>query len=210
MKTLGRLAVILITLGAIIAFVPQSATNNLKVSPDQLLKELKSGTQYMSPDELADKIIKKDPSVQLIDVRPADQFQKFSLPGSVNIPLPEILDAKWTETLNQTAKTNVFYSNSSNDANQAWMLVRQRGYENNFVLQGGLNYWFEAIVNPVKPAGTSPNEEFAKYEFRMAAGKALGGGDSNTVQTASVQTDVKQTAPVKTGVKKKKGASGGC
>jgi len=56
------------------------------------------------------------------------------------------------------------------------MLTRQQGYQNNYVLQGGLNYWMEAIVDPSPPSGISPDEEFAKYDFRRAASQALGGG----------------------------------
>ena len=43
---------------------------------------------------------------------------------------------------------NVFYSNGSVYANEAWMITRQLGYENNFVLEGGLNYWFGNILSP--------------------------------------------------------------
>ena len=67
----------------------------------------------MSPDEVADKIIKKDPSIQLIDVRNPNEFNKFSLPGAINIPLQDIIAEKWTEILDQGSKMNIFYSNGS-------------------------------------------------------------------------------------------------
>ena len=56
------------------------------------------------------------------------------------------------------------------------MLTRQLGYRNNYVLQGGLHYWVETIMNPTPPEPTSPSEEMAKYDFRKGAGMALGGG----------------------------------
>ncbi len=68
-------------------------------------------------------------------------------------------------------------------ANEAWMITRQLGYTNNFVLEGGLNYWFDAILNPAKHLHHNPDEEFAKYDFRKSAGQALGGG--GLVQAAS-------------------------
>jgi hypothetical protein len=55
------------------------------------------------------------------------------------------------------------------------MITRQLGYTNNFVLEGGLNYWFDNILNPQKPSSTSPDEEFAKYDFRKSAGMASEG-----------------------------------
>jgi hypothetical protein len=102
----------------------------------------------------------------------------------------------------------VFYSNSSNEANEAWMITRQLGYNNNYVLQGGLNYWAEIIMNPLKPDEGSPNEEIARYNFRQGASQALGGGSEeagvSTVSRSKLEVPVIQKA------KKKKGAAGGC
>lgn len=49
------------------------------------------------------------------------------------------------------------------------MITRQLGHENNYVLQGGLNYWAETIINPHAPRSTSSDDEFAKYDFRKGA-----------------------------------------
>jgi hypothetical protein len=102
---------------------------------------------------------------------------------------------------------NIFYSNGTITANEAWMVTRQLGYKNNFVLEGGLNYWFEAILNPTKPSSTSPDEEFAKYDFRLSAGKALGGGLA--VQTNQNKGNASPKPALQTAPKKKK-AAGGC
>lgn len=206
MKPRLILASVIIPMGLIIAAVPENTTKPYKLTADQLLEEVKSGTQFISSDEVADMLVKKDPSLQLIDVRSADEFEKFSLPNAINIPLADILNDQWADYVNQDTKLNVFYSNSSNDANQAWMITRQLGYQNNLVLQGGLNYWSETIVNPQEPATTSPNEEIAKYNFRKGAGAALGGAADNT--TAAAET--KSNAPAIQKKPKKKTAQGGC
>jgi len=86
------------------------------------------------------------------------------------------------------------------------MITRQLGYNNNFVLEGGLNYWFDSILNPQKPASTSSDEEFAKYDFRKSAGLALGGG--GVVQTTQDKGNAAKPV-IKPGGKKKK-AAGGC
>ncbi len=71
-----------------------------------------------------------------------------------------------------------------------------------------MNYWFDAILNPQKPASVNSDEEFAKYDFRKSAGQALGGGGL-AVQTASDQTGTSAKPVIKPAAKKKK-ASGGC
>jgi sulfur-carrier protein adenylyltransferase/sulfurtransferase len=207
MKPLRLLAIFLIPMGLIIAAVPQNKTKPYKLTAEELLNEANTRTQYISPETVADMIIKKDPSFQLIDVRSQDDFEKFSLPGSINIPVTDLLSDKYADILNQDVKTNIFYSNGTLTANEAWMVTRQLGYKNNLVLEGGLNYWFDSILNPQKPSTASPDEEFAKYDFRVSAGKALGGG--LTVQAAPASGSVASKPALQSAPKKKK-AAGGC
>jgi rhodanese-related sulfurtransferase len=206
MKPRLYLALFIIPLGLILAAVPADTTHPYKLSPEDLLEHVNSGMQYFSPDEVAQMIVSKDPSLLLVDVRSEDEYEKYHLPGAINIPLSSLLEEQWKDYLNQDLRYNVFYSNSTVNANQAWMLTRQLGYQNNYVLQGGLNYWVETILNPSPPESTSPNEEIAKYDFRKGAGQALGGG-------AAVQTNSSLTAPALPKIAprpKKKRVQGGC
>ena len=207
MRPRNLLALFIIPMGLIIAAVPSNKTRQYKLTAEELLSEVNTRTQYVTPDAVADMLVKKDPTLRLIDVRSQDEFEKFSLPGAINIPTSDLLSDKYSDILNQDIKMNIFYSNGTLTANEAWMVTRQLGYRNNFVLEGGLNYWFDAILNPKKPASTSADEEFAKYDFRKSAGLALGGG-------ASIQTTQEQPAnsakPAVMPVAKKKKAAGGC
>lgn len=207
MKPHTLLALFLIPMGLIIAAVPQNKTKQYKLTAEELLGEVNTRTQYITSEIVADMIIKKDPSLRLIDVRSQEEFEKFSLPGAINIPATDLLSDEYTDILDQDIKMNIFYSNGTVTANEAWMVTRQLGYTNSYVLEGGLNYWFEAILNPQKPASTSPDEEFAKYDFRKSAGQALGGG--LTVQTTQDKSAASVKPVLKPGAKKKK-ASGGC
>lgn len=207
MKPRTLLALFIIPMGLIIAAVPPNKTKPYKLTAEELLSEVNTRTQFISPDDVADMILKKDPSLRLIDVRSQDDFEKFNLPGAINIPVAGLLSEKFSDILNQDVKMNVFYSNGTLTANEAWMVTRQLGYNNNYVLEGGLNYWFDAILNPQKPASTSSDEEFAKYDFRRSAGMALGGG--GTVQSTQTRSTSSAIPAVKSTSKKKK-AAGGC
>lgn len=194
-------------MGLIIAAIPQNKTRPYKLTAQELLSEVNTRTQYIAPDVVADMIIKKDPSLNLIDVRSQDDFEKFSLPGAINIPATDLLSEQYTDILNQDVKMNVFYSNGTITANEVWLVLRQLGYENNYVLEGGLNYWFDVILNPQKPASTSSDEEFAKYDFRKSAGTALGGGG---VVQSTPELSSALSKPVMKSTPKKKKAAGGC
>jgi sulfur-carrier protein adenylyltransferase/sulfurtransferase len=167
----------MVVLGLIIAAVPQNSTSPYKLSAEELLSEVNSRERFIQPDAVAEMIINRDPSIRLIDVRSSDQFDSYSLTGAVNVPLANLLADDYRDLLDQDIKINIFYSNGTISANEAWLLTRQLGYKNNYVLEGGLNYWFENILNPQAPSSTSPSEEFARYDFRRSAAAALGGGE---------------------------------
>ena len=207
MKPLKLLALVIIPLGIILAATPADKTKHFKLTADELLQEAGAGVQFISPDAVADMLVQKDPSLRLIDVRTPEEFDAYSLPGAINIPLSNLLAEEYTDILHQDAYMNVFYSNGSAYANQAWMITRQLGYENNYVLEGGLNYWFGNILSAQAPSQTSPSEEFAKYDFRKSAAAALGGG--GVVAAEGSAPAVKAAKPVVTAKAKKK-PSGGC
>ncbi|WP_321282533.1 rhodanese-like domain-containing protein [Marinifilum fragile] len=200
------LASVFIPLGIIIAAIPENTTKQFKLTAEELLGEVKDGTQFVSTDEIADMLVQKDPSLQLIDVRSQAEFEKYSLPGAINIPLTQILSNEYEGYINQGVKMNVFYSNGNLKANEAWMLARQLGYENNFVMQGGLNYWAETILNPEAPKSVMADDEIAKYDFRKGASAALGGGNAMVTNT-NTEKNPKPTIKKR---KKKKRAAGGC
>ena len=207
MKPLKLLALFVIPLGIIIAAVPPDRVKHFRLTADELLQEAGAGVQFISPDVVADMLVQKDPSLRLIAVRTPEEFAAYHMEGAINIPLSSLLSDEYADILNQEAYMNVLYSNGSVYANQAWMITRQLGYENNFVLEGGLNYWFGNILSPEAPSQTSPNEEFAKYDFRKSAAAALGGG--SIVAAEGDAPAVKAVKPPVTSKAKKK-ASGGC
>lgn len=103
---------------------------------------------------------------------------------------------------------NVLYANGTTNARQAWLFVCQKGYKSVYVLKEGLNYWAETIMNPQKPVSTSPDDEFANYDFRKAAGGVLGCGTLVPEEGQSaVSTPAMPGLPLGS---KKKRTSGGC
>ena len=206
MKTRVIFSIVFVGLGLIIAAVPQNTMLPYKLTAEQMLEQSNNRVHYYSPEEVANVIVQKDPEFQLIDVRPQDEFEKFSLPGAINVPLTDILSEDYRDFLNQDVKLNILYSNGTVDATKAWMIMRQLGWENNYIMEGGLNYWAEVIMNPLPPASTNPNEEVARYQFRRAAGQALNGDAAIEEVESSIQT---AKPPLKRRPKRKR-VQGGC
>jgi len=59
-------------------------------------------------------------------------------------------------------------------------------------------------MNPDKPTSTSPDEEFARYDFRKGASMALGGGALSTNDDSSAPRPKIKKREIK------KRAEGGC
>ena len=62
-----------------------------QISPDKLLWDVLQPTRFVTTDQVAQRLIEKDPSLLLIDVRPAAEYNKFTLPNAVNVPLDSLI-----------------------------------------------------------------------------------------------------------------------
>lgn len=162
------LAVIVVLLGAGMLFMPNS-NDNKQVNPELLLTAIDDPSRFLTTDDITDRLVKKDPALLLLDVRPAAQFKSFSIPGSVNLPVDSLLSAASMEMLKQDAKDKVFCSNSDVTADQAWIICKRLGLKRIYVMQGGINQWFNTIVKATKPAESASSKTIELYQFRVAA-----------------------------------------
>lgn len=199
------LSLLAVAIGAGMLLMPE--TRRVKeINPDQLLNAIDDPSRFLSTDLITDRLVKKDPSLLLIDVRPAAQFKTFAIPGAVNIPLDSLLTASSIEIIGKKEMDKVFCSNSDLLSDQAWILAKRSGFEPIFVLQGGVNKWFNDIVEAEEPAATESSEILALYQFRKAASQHFFGSPGTTTGEAIAP---KKTTPVQ---KKPAAASsgGGC
>ena len=181
------------------------------ISPEKLLSNALSTERYISTDELADRIINQDPSFILVDVRDLASYKKHSLKNSIHIPLDSILSESAKDYLDQDQYDLIFYSNNQFTADQAWMICKRLGYNNLFVLEGGVQSWFNTIINPVKPSENMTAQEFDIYSFRKAASMYFGVVyPEDIIQPKRIvkKAPPKKVVPVKK--KKKMPMEGGC
>ena len=130
------LAVVVVLLGVGMLFMP-GTNDNKQVNPELLLTAIDDPSRFLTTDDITDRLVKKDPALLLLDVRPASEFKSFSIPGSVNLPIDSLLTAPAMEMLQQDAKDKVFCSNSDVTADQAWIISKRIGLKRIYVMQGG-------------------------------------------------------------------------
>ena len=174
-KAYYTLAVFMLILGIGLVILPDR-DNTDEILPRQILSELRNPSRFISTDKVAEMIIDKDPTLLLVDVRDMYDYLDYSLPGAHSIPLEEVLTYKWVDSLAFENSKIILFSNSDIRADQAWQLMKREGYENIHVMKGGLNKWFETIIQPERPPETAPTEEIDLYEFRKGASIYFTGG----------------------------------
>ena len=210
LKVKEKIIFVLLIIGGIaVLFLPDYKKHPKVLKPHYLFYQLNHKGRYISTDELAKKIMTKDPTLMLIDVRNKKDYDHFTLPGAMNIPLDSILNTKYVDYLDQDVYQTVLFSNGSSTADQAWMILKSNGYEGNYVLKGGLNNWFKTIIDPEKPLPEANIVDRESYEFRKGASLFFTGVSSKGVGGATdAKPKPKAIAPVVK--RKKKEVSGGC
>ena len=167
------LATILIVLAGGLVLLPKYEKHE-GINSEELLSNAISPERYISTDELADKIVNQDPSFLMIDVRDEKAFNSNSLPNAINIPLKKLLDEDSTTYLDQDEYDVILFSNDNFHSDKVWILCNRLGYKNLHVLKGGLNQWYNTIINPKIPKENMASNEFDKYTFRKAASMYFG------------------------------------
>ena len=125
---------------------------------------------FMSPDELAFRLIDRDNKLMVIDVRNRDDFSKFNLPGSTNIPYAELTGKSSSDMIKKSYKKLVFYDNDGSDAVKAAALANLLGNNNTAVLKGGINDFVKTFTDVQKPDSASMNLSAEQtYLFKSTA-----------------------------------------
>lgn len=159
----------LISLGLILALIPFTGNRSISAKPSEVLTEITDESVYLTPDNVARMIASEDSTLRLIDVRTADQFNAFTLPGAINAPYEEFLNLDPSTILVRGDVKNVIFSNGDTDAAYALVLSRGMNYKNVFIMKGGMNSWYESVMNSSFSGERISARENALFESRTKA-----------------------------------------
>lgn len=197
---------LLILLGVLLAFSPAGTRKAATFSPQALAEAITNESDHIAAEELAKWLIDKKPDLLVVDMRSAEEFAQYHIPGAVNIPFTKLFEEEAREMMTGD-KTIVLYSNGGTHAAQAWVLLKQMGIES-YVLLGGLNYWAEAILNPKAPHALAADSEILKYQFQKSASGYFAPGGAVAAPADSTTATAKPKVPID--LNKKKKARAGC
>jgi rhodanese-related sulfurtransferase len=159
----------LVCIGLILALLPLSASRSFTVKPQKLLSEVMDQNVYYNVDQVAKFVVTEDSSVQIIDLRTPEEFRAFNIPGSINIPYAKFLDTDPGSILNNGKQVTIFYSNGDINSNYALAIAKGLNLKNTFVMKGGLNEWFNTVMNSNFTGTRITARENALFETRTRA-----------------------------------------
>jgi rhodanese-related sulfurtransferase len=171
MNTRVKFSVGLLGLGFILALLPLSGSRSFTVNPKKLLSEVLDNSTYFTVDQVAKFMVYEDSSVQIIDLRTPEEFRMLNIPGSINVPYSKLLDNDPGSFLNNGKARNIFYSNGDFDSNFAIAIERGLNFNNTYVMKGGLNEWFNTVMNSNFTGERISARENALFETRTRARK---------------------------------------
>lgn len=210
MKLEGKQIGILIAmiLGLVIFFLPAQDNLKYRFDPGKIAKSIETREDHIDPVTLSDWIIKGNKDYLLIDIRPAEQYEQNHIKTAENIPMPQLLEKSSLEELPQD-KMIVLYSNGSSHAAQAWLVMNAAGFDA-MILEGGFNYWNQAVLNPKAPETGAADDEILRYQARVAVANHFGGGSGATAGALNASQDGNTVKKAIRKPKKKKKKLGGC
>lgn len=206
--TIGVVVVLVILLLGFIFMKPAKYAFNTTL--DKEIKDLKVTEYQMSPQALAQAILKKNAALVLVDVRSPFEFAKGHLPEAKNIYKINLFSddqIDFFKDLKKGNKTAVLYGASADEANMPFMILKQMGIDNVKYLNVGYEHmksgnWAEIAANSLKFNDETPIVDFAQF---ISDAQKQNQPTSNTTQEVSKPVGDKP----KTVVKPKTPAAGG-
>lgn len=169
MNTRMKYSICLLGLGFILAALPYTGHRYLRGNPSDFASLFSDEKTYFTADQVARFIVSEDSTARLIDLRTPDDFKKFTLPGAINVPYTEFLHRDPATFLGKGDVKNIFFSNGDTDAAYAIVLAQGLNYSNVFLMKGGMNEWFNSVMNSVFTGEKITARENALFETRTRA-----------------------------------------
>jgi thiosulfate/3-mercaptopyruvate sulfurtransferase len=138
---------------------PFSSVNFSKV-----IARMKNGNDLIEPIDLAREMVKGESRIICVDLRSSDEYFNWHIPGARNFS-PDSL----ARALSKYKKHDkiILYSNDSVFAAKICVVLALQGYNNCYVLSGGIKKLFETVLKPaalrISPLTEQEKAEIAEW-----------------------------------------------
>lgn len=130
--------IILLAIGLTYLILRADRSHAFERSAREMLTYLQQHDRSLLAQELP--AFQAEQGAQLVDLRAPEAFRMNAPEGAINLPLNQVLDPE-AQQLWRGHVPVVLIDEDGRRAVQAWMLLTQMGYQQLYVLEGGLQAW---------------------------------------------------------------------
>ncbi len=145
-----------------------------------ILAQVAAADDHIEPEDLADRLMRGEAGLLLVDIRPAEEFAAFRIRGAVNIEMAALPTALAPY---RNRGLIVLYSNGMTHPAQARDALARMGFGNVYLLTDGLNGFRERVL---KPASLRAEPLSAGQTTRINAWRHYFTGGATIQKAASV------------------------
>ena len=150
------------------------------INATTLAAEIEAERDHISAPELADRIMRQDPTLRLFDLRPRAEYDALHIPTASHATLDELSHLPFARDA-----TVVVYSEGSAHAAQAWVLLRLRGVRQVYFLREGIYEWIARVREP-RLAVDATAAERAEFDRAVPLSRFFGGVAQSSVPRSEV------------------------
>ncbi len=165
-------AVVLVGIGLVLFVLPDYRSRLLARALERG-RDGAASTRVMSADELAFRIVDREPRLLVVDVRGAGGAASFPLPGALHLGVADLFGREWRGALGPRHVCKVVIGDDEAQERTAAALLDELGYKNVSLLAGGFGAFDKTILaeDPYVPSGNRWDEDVAR--FRATARPAI-------------------------------------
>ena len=169
MNTRQKLSAGLLSVGLMMAILSFNGNKSLIVRPSKVISAITSEERYFTVDQVARFIASGDSTIRLIDLRSPAEYKAFTLPGAINLPYTDLLSKDPSVYFGKDDIKNITFSNGDFFSGYALALAKGMNFRNVYVMKGGINEWFNTVMNSRFTGERITPAENALFEARTIA-----------------------------------------
>ena len=170
-KYIGAAMALFVILG-VVAFLPgEKEIINSRIA--EAKRQQKCEFKEMSGDKLASEIVNRYYALNIIDVRPPEEFEKYHLPLAINIPFDQMMERRYEPVFKQRLKTNIFYADNDTLVRMACLKAKYIGKSDNYILKESAKEFHNMFFEAEPPPAYASKNEIEVYTFRNTSAEKM-------------------------------------
>lgn len=173
-----RLALVALVLGIVAVGASPYRGNQVQLDAKELALIVRNEVDHVDAVEVAAWIVEGRSDFRLIDLRDADSYAEYHIPGAEHVSIESLPDYGLARH-----EKIVLYSDGGIHSAQGWFLLKAKGHRGVYIVSGGLDEWknqvlFPALAEKPTPEQAKQNEKLKTIAAHFGGTPVAGGAEA--------------------------------